>query len=285
MLCYWNGQYVPREAVSISPDDRGFLFADGLYDVVRAYDGHLFRLADHLERLARGARALAFRRTDFAELAEVASTLLLRNDLLNGDATFYVQVTRGAAPRSHAFPSAETPLTVYATVKPFTPLPAKAENGVAVISVPDMRWRLCSIKTTALTWNVMANQRAKEAGVEEAMFFRDGKLTEGSHTNVLIVRDGAVVSPVADESILDGITRRAVLELCRAEGIAVVERDVSQEEVAEQADEVMLVGTTTEVMPVIALDGRPVGGGAPGPVTRRLQQLFRGEVARASQEG
>ena len=278
MLCYWNGAFVPHESVSISPDDRGFLFADGLYEVVRSYRGRFFRFADHLARLEKGARALEFESSDFSELEEVAYRLLRQNGLTEGDATFYLQVTRGVAPRTHAFPPVGIPLTLYASVKSFQPVPAKAEAGVAVLSVPDQRWTLCAIKTTALTWNVMANQRAKAAGVEEALFFRDGVLTEGSHTNVLVVQDGGIVSPVLNDHILDGVTRRVVLDLCRAEGLPVSERDLFYREVAEQAEELMLLGTTTEVMPVVALDGLPIGEGRPGPVTRRLQALFRAAV-------
>ncbi|MBC7953251.1 MAG: aminotransferase class IV [Rhodospirillaceae bacterium] len=274
MLCYWNGQFVPKEAIAVSPDDRGFLFADGLYEVVRAYEGRFFRMAEHLTRLTDGASAIRLDRTDFAELEAVGERLLNENGLESGDATFYIQVTRGVAARTHAFPPAGTPPTVFATVKRFTPTPSKQDHGVKAITLPDERWLHCSIKTTALTWNVLSNQRAKEAGAEEAVFFRNGHLTEGTHTNVMAVVDGVLVTPPLNNLILPGVTRKAVLELAAADGIDFAERNLTREEF-DDASEIVIIGTTMEITPVIEVEDRLVGIGEPGPVTRRLQSLFR----------
>jgi D-alanine transaminase len=210
------------------------------------------------------------------QVGEVAAELIRRNDLTAGDATVYVQITRGAAPRTHFFPDPAVPPTVYAQAGRFTPKgdPAK---GIAAVTVPDIRWARCDIKTLQLLPNVLANQRAHGAGVAEALFVRDGVVLEGSHSSLFFVFGKEVRTAPKTNYILPSITRDVVLELCRANGIAVRETPVFAAEVS-RASEAFLAGTTVEVMPIVQIDGSAVGGGTPGPVSRRLQELFRAHV-------
>jgi D-alanine transaminase len=270
-IVYFNGQFLRKKDVRISPDDRGFLFGDGVYEVVRVYDGRLFEAEAHWKRLARSLRALRIDGPDPAAFADVARQLLADNDLQ--DAALYIQITRGAAPRKHYFPDPAIAPTVYASV--FQPQLSRAKwsEGVKVILVPDMRWARCDIKTVALPPNVLASQRAREADVEEAVFVRDGALTEGSHTNVCAVFGGELVTYPKTPYILPGVTRDVVLDLCRQLGIPYREEAIFEHELGE-ADELMILGTTTEVMPVVQADHRTIGDGRPGPVTLRLQRAF-----------
>ena len=271
-IVYFNGQFLPKKDVHISPDDRGFLFGDGVYEVVRAYDGRLFEAEAHFERLARSLKALRFPGPDVSVFGDVAQRLMRDNDLR--DAALYIQITRGAAPRRHAFPGPDTPPTVYATVYAPQTSRQKWDEGVRAILVPDMRWARCDIKTIALPPNVLASQRAAEAGVEEALLVRDGVLIEGSHTNVCAVIEGTLYTYPKTPQILPGITRQVVLELCGQLGIPYREEAVFEDQL-DRVEELMILGTTTEVMPVVEVDQRRIGDGRPGPVTRRLQQAYR----------
>ncbi len=273
MIAYFNGRYLPKDEISISPDDRGFLFADGIYDVVRVYEGRPFETRAHLDRMAYGAGSLRFETTDFLYLGEVAERLIRENGLTSGQATVYFQVTRGAAPRTHHFPPPGTDLTVYACARPFTPHAEDMERGVNVLLVPDQRWARCDIKTVGLTANVLANQRARENGAAESIFVRDGALLEGTHTNLFAVRDGAVITPPRTNHILGGITRQVVIRICSELDIPLREATLLESEI-DRADEWMIVGTTTEVTPVVRIHGRPFRSGEPGPVTRRLQRAL-----------
>jgi D-alanine transaminase len=269
---YFNGQLLPKDQVRISPDDRGFLFGDGIYEVVRSYHGKFFALGPHLDRLRYGLRESYLDGVDLDDLAGALGELIRVNDLMQGDATVYLQVTRGAAPRTHHFPDPAVPPTVYAQAGRFTPRGDPAV-GVVTITVPDIRWTRCDIKTVQLLPNCMANQRARDAGAVEALFVRDGVVLEGSHTSVFFVLDGEVRTAPRTNYILPGITRAAVLDLCRDVGIAARETPVFHHELSRCA-EMFLAGTTMEVMPIVRVDGAPVGNGTPGPVTRRLQALF-----------
>jgi len=278
MIAYFNGRFLREEDIRISPEDRGFLFADALYEVVRTYDGRLFEVQAHWARLSDGAKALRFNRTEFLELTDVAETLLRENGLTKGDATVYVQVTRGQAPRSHSFPPWETPLTIYASARPLSPK-GHAVEGVSVILVSDQRWARCDIKTVGLTANVLAQQQAVDQGAYEALFVRDGAVLEGTHTNLFTVYKGTVVTPPRTNYILGGVTRQAILGLCKELSIPVEESPVFDSRLME-ADEIMVVGTTTEVTPVVAVNGQKLGSGKPGEVARRLWKAFK-EKARA----
>lgn len=288
MIVYYNGRFIPKQEVAISPDDRGFLFADGVYEVVRAYEGRLFESEAHMARLARSLAALRIQGPEPKRLIPVAQRLLAENDLETGQATVYIQITRGAAPRKHYFPETETPPTVYAAPARFEPDPEKAENGVRVILVPDTRWTRCDIKSVALLPNVLASQQAMEQGAEEALFVRDGMVIEGSHTNFCAVFDGELVIAPNSNYTLAGITRKVVLELCRELDIPVRCFPIAQSELFDRhrrpsgpPDEFMILGTTKELMPVVRINERMVGDGVPGPTTRRLQEAFRQRTHRS----
>jgi D-alanine transaminase len=277
MVVYLNGEYIAEEEARISPDDRGFLFSDGIYEVIRSYDGILFEPSAHLARLRYGAKALRFHETGFDSLPHVANELIKRNGLQSGDATVYIQVTRGAAPRTHRFPPTDTPLTVYLSAGPFNPHHSDQERGIRAILVPDQRWARCDIKSTALLPNVLANQQAVDAGAFEALFVRDGVLMEGSHSNVAAVVKGEVITPPLTNYILGGITRGVVLELCRKHGIPHREHLLLSSEIPEM-EEIMIVGTTVEVTPVRQIVNADFQNREPGPLTRKLQELFRERV-------
>lgn len=272
---YLNGAYVPAEEARVSVEDRGFLFADGVYEVTPAYDGSFFRMGEHRARMERGLRALRIEWSmdGFEELHE---TLLRENGLEEREmAIVYLQVTRGCAPRTHAFPQPACEPTVYAYAKEFVrPDPEEWSRGSAAITVPDRRWSRVDLKTIALLPNVLAQQAAVDAGVEDALFVRDGIALEGSHNNLFAVFDGVVTTHPADHLILRGITRGYVLELAEHLGLVVAERPIPVEEIRE-ADEVFFTGTTTEVRPTVRLDGEPVGSGEVGPVARRLQEALQ----------
>lgn len=273
---YFNGSYLPKDQVHISPDDRGFLFGDGVYEVVRTYRGKLFALEPHLARLRFGVCELGISGVDVDALGQVAGELLRRNELASGDATVYFQVTRGAAPRTHAFPDPPVSPTVYLQAGRFTPKldPAK---GIAAITVPDLRWARCDIKTVQLLPNVLANQQARASGVGDAFFVRDGVLLEGSHSALFFVFGQEVRTAPRNNYILPSITREILLEICHSSGIPARETPVFLHDLP-RATEAFIAGTTTEVMPVVRIDGAPVGDGSPGPVTRRLLQLFRDRI-------
>ncbi len=274
MIAYFNGKFLPKEEITISPDDRGFLFADGLYEVIRAYNGCLFKTKDHITRLNYGATHLSLSVQDFSYLGEVARQLLEKNNLTQ-DATVYFQVTRGVAPRGHAFPDPAPAPTVFASAAPFNPEQTRhnMEKGLAVILVPDQRWARCDMKTVGLTANILANQQAKEKGAKEALFIRDGVIMEGTHSNFMAVIDDCLVTAPASNYILHGITRKLVLELCAANDIPHRETPIFVADLSK-INEAFITGTTTEITPVTAIDGTPVGSDVPGPVTRELQKVF-----------
>lgn len=275
---YLNGAYLPKERAAISVDDRGFLLADGLYEVTPAYRGRLFRFEQHMERLARG---LAVLRIDYnmTGFVEVHRRLLDENRLEEQEiAVVYVQITRGAAPRTHHFPPEGTLPTVYASAKAYhRPDAARWEQGYSAVTVPDRRWARVDLKAIGLLPNVLAQQAAVDAGATDALLVKDGVAIEGSHNNVFGVFDGVVTTHPATHEILHGIGRGFVIELARDIGIQVVERAIPVEEM-RQADEIFFTGTTTEVRPTVRLDGQPVGDGTVGPVARALYQAFQAGV-------
>ncbi|MBN1219061.1 MAG: D-amino acid aminotransferase [Anaerolineae bacterium] len=274
MIVYFNGQFIPKENVGISPDDRGFLFADGVYEVIRVYHGQLFQADRHWQRLARSLGELRMDGLDLEIFGQIAGRLLDENHLDNSDALIYIQITRGAAPRQHAFPGQETPVTIYAAASPFTPSPEKMERGVKIILMPDIRWARCDIKTVALLPNVLAYQQARDGGAEEAVFVRDGAITEGTHSNFAAVFAGQLVTYPQSHYILAGITRAVVLDLCRELNIPANEFPIFEKDLPH-ADEMMLLSTASEITPVAQVDHWQVGNGKPGPITQKLQQAFR----------
>jgi D-alanine transaminase len=275
MQVYLNGDLVPYGQAKISVEDRGFNFADGIYEVVRIVGGNAFRIEAHLDRFEGGARALEIELPLTRDgVHEAVRSVASANGIAEG--TVYVQLSRGAAPRTHAFPEDVRP-TLVMIARPFDGPPAeKLEKGVFVVTAPDLRWGYCEVKTIGLLPNVIAFQHARSEGCAEAIMVRDGIVTEGAHTSAFCVRSGTVYTHPVD-NILPSITRKFLVEALRAEGVAVEEVGVPLDEF-RAADEVFIVGTTSEVMPVVRIDGEQVGTGAPGDVTRQGMELYRRDV-------
>lgn len=273
MTGYLNGDYLPLDEIGLSPLDRGWLFADALYEVVRSYSGRLFEVERHVSRLECGARELRFRETTFPWFAEVACELVTRNALTDGEALVYVQVSRGAAPRSHRFPSPDTPPTVLAYAHRYERPPDIHDSGASAIVLPDTRWARCDIKSVSLLANTLAHETAREQDAYEAILVRDGMVTEGTRSSVLVVADGTVVGPPRSSYILDGVTRRVVREMCADLSIPYAERDISERSLAG-VDEIMVTGTASDIVPIVRLGDRDIGSGTPGPITRALQEEF-----------
>jgi len=273
MIVYFNHQFIPKADVRIEPDDRGFLFADGVYEVIRSYRGELFQADKHIARLNRSLRYLRIGIPETINFKKIGARLIEQNNLKAEDATVYIQITRGPAPRKHAFPQEEIPATLYASASSVQRPLKKQEQGVKVILEPDNRWARCDIKSIALLPNVLASQRAKEEDVEEAIFIRDGVALEGSHTNFCGVFNHQLFTAPKTNYILAGITRDVVLNLCPKLNIVVKESPIFANRL-KAADELMLLSTTLEVVPVIQVNGWKVGDGKPGPLTRKLQQAF-----------
>jgi len=278
---YLNGEYLPKAEAKVSVDDRGFVLSDGVYEVTPAYWGQLFRLEHHLARLARNLREVRIG-FEASALAEVHRRLLTENGLEDVQMSIvYLQITRGAAPRTHQFPDPAVTPTVYAFAKEFQRSSDEAwGRGFEAITVPDRRWARVDIKTIGLLPNVLAHQAAVEAGASDALLVKDGVALEGAHSNFFVVVDGAVVTHPTTSAVLPGITRAFVLELAQGLGYDAQERPIQIEEVWE-ADEAFFTGTTTEIRPTVKIDGEAIGEGRPGPVTRRLFDAFALRTSRA----
>jgi D-alanine transaminase len=280
-IVYVNGAFVPRAEARVSVEDRGFVFGDGVYEVLRIINGRPFAARFHNERLRRsleGIRiSLAGKETP-ESLTEIGRHLLEENGLLQGEATMYMQVTRGAATRAHNFPPPEIQPTVYISVARFTPYSDLALNGASAITHPDLRWGRCDLKTLNLLPNILASQAAKERGTFEAMLIRDGVVTEGTKTNFFGVLDGTLRTHPCDDHILPGITRSILSELARELNVDLEETPIQASEIP-LLSELFLSGTTTDVMPVVTLDNKPVGNGKPGEVTRKLQRVLAESLA------
>jgi D-alanine transaminase len=270
---YLNGEWLPLGEARVSVLDRGFMLGDGVYELIPVYQRRPFRLDEHLRRLQRslvGIR-LANPMSD-AQWREVIAQVVAGHEA--DDQSVYLQVTRGAAPRDHAFP-ANTPPTVLVMSNPMSrPDPAQFEHGVCAVSTTDIRWSRCDLKTLNLLPNVLAKQKAVEAGCIECIMFRDGVLSEGAVSNIFVVRHGVILAPVKDHRVLPGITYDLVLELAQANGLAYEVRDISETEV-RSADELWLTSSSREVQAIVELDGRPVGSGQPGPAYRRMYALYQ----------
>ncbi|HMI55028.1 MAG TPA: D-amino-acid transaminase [Gemmatimonadaceae bacterium] len=282
-VVYVNGSFLSRADARVSVEDRGFVFGDGVYEVLRAINGRLFATRFHNERLKRsldGVR-ISLEKSDSPDrFVEIGKQLLKENQLLKGEATLYMQVTRGVATRAHNFPSPEVPPTIYISVARFAPYTDLAQTGASAISHPDLRWGRCDLKTLNLLPNVLASQVAKERGAFEAMLIRDGVVTEGTKTNFFGVVDGALRTHPCDSHILPGITRSVLRELAREVSIDLDETPITVDEIP-RLSELFLTGTTTDVMPIVKLDDKPVGKGKPGELTRKLQQVLAESLASA----
>lgn len=278
-IAYVNGRYVRHGSAQVHVEDRGYQFADGVYEVLAVAAGRLVDLDPHLERLDRSLRELAIGwPVSRTALVRIMAEVVRRNRVADG--IVYLQVTRGVARRDHAFPVRAMPSLVVTARRAAPPRPGQAEQGVRVVTQPDIRWGRCDIKSVALLPNVLAKQAARAAGAFETwMVDSAGYVTEGSSTNAWIVdAQGRLVTRHLENAILSGVTRRVLLELAAREGHSVVERAFTPAE-AKAAPEAFLTSTTSFVLPVVQIDDTPVGNGTPGPVTRRLRALYEANVA------
>jgi D-alanine transaminase len=267
---YLNGTFLPKEKAALSPDDRGFIFADGVYEVIKYYNGKPFRYADHLERLERSLQEVQIGFEDLAGLEAIFFRLLEENNLTGVHAGIYLQITRGANKRVHHFPEGVQP-TVYAFAFTLPSFTENLEKGIKVITREDIRWLRCDIKSVALLPNTMLYNQAVEAGAGECILIRNRKVTEATHSSVLAVKNGKVITHPLSNLILPGITRKVILEICAENNIPVEERAFSEEELYEM-DEIIIAGTGSEITPVIQINETSVGNNKPGEITRFLQQ-------------
>ncbi|WP_093386656.1 D-amino acid aminotransferase [Variovorax sp. OV329] len=279
-LCYLNGEYTPLNQAKVSVLDRGFIFGDGIYDVVPVYGRKLFRFEQHLARLDRNLGKLRIANPHSAEeWLERCRKLIAAH--ASEDQMIYIQVSRGVAVRDHVMPKDIEP-TVFIMVSAMKrPGAQTVREGVACVTAEDFRWERGDIKSTSLLGNVMARQVSADVGATETLLFREGQLTEASSSNVWIVRDGAVYGVPKSEHVLEGIRYELIRELCEQEGIpfALMPIDAAQ---VHGADELMISSASKEVLPVVLLDGQPIGTGKPGPVFERLYSAYQGAKAAQS---
>ena len=277
---YLNGQFMPLEEVRVSAEDRGYQFGDGVYEVIRTYRGRPFGLEEHLARLQRSAGeiqvSLPLSKTQW-------EAVIVEGIQQSGYETckVYIQVTRGSAPRNHQFSSSLVP-TVLITFREMSELDTCYQtDGIQAITVPDNRWGRCDIKSLNLLPNVLAKQQATEAGAFEAIFVRDGFITEGASSNVMMAKNETLSTPELNHCVLAGVTLKCVMGLAKDNGYAVHERAVRLQEF-QDADEILLVGTTIEVLSVTQLNGRSVGCGSPGPVTSTIRRIFSESIEKTT---
>jgi D-alanine transaminase len=270
---YLNGEYLPLDKACVPVLDRGFIFGDGVYEVIPVYAGKAFRLQHHLQRLKNSMQAVRITNphTD-EEWNAIINEVVTRNN--DGDQSIYLQITRGVAHRDHRFPGDATP-TVFVMSNLFDPVPKQQlENGVNAITLDDIRWQYCSIKSIALLPNILLRQQAVEQGAAEAILLRNGEVTEGAASNVFIVKDGVIITPPKTDCLLPGITRDLVVEQAHEHGLTVKEANIKQTEL-ETADEIWLTSSTKEILPVTKLNGQPVGSGKPGTVWQQMYALYQ----------
>jgi D-alanine transaminase len=276
MQVYLNGSYLNHEEAAVSVADRGFVFGDGIYEVTRVVNGRLFKEKEHLERLEEGLSGLRIELAPEVKnrIPEISRELLKRNSHTDGEAAIYLQITRGSAwPRTHTFPEPPVPPTVYLSTSPFTPHTKLHQTGVDAITVSDVRWTRCYLKTVNLLPNTLVKQQAREAGVNSAVMIRDGVVTESPNANIFGVKEGVLYTFPATNYILNGITRRTVIDIAAQLDIPVDFTPISEQKLFE-LDELFFSGTTTDIQPVTILDGKKIGSGKPGPVVKSVQDEY-----------
>ena len=272
-IVHLNGEFMPLAEARVPVLDRGFIFGDGVYEVIPVYSRHAFRLVEHLHRLQKsldGIR-LANPHSD-AEWSQLVHEMIERND--GDDQSIYFQITRGVAKRAHEFPAQVKPTVFMMSTPLLTPPQEQIDHGIACITGTDFRWLMCDVKSVALLGNCLLKQTAVDAGAAEIVLFRDGHLTEAAACNVLVVQDGVLLAPPKDNLILPGITYNVVLELAAANQIPLEMRAASEQEV-RAAQEIWITSSTKEVLAVTRLDGAAVGDGKPGPLFRRMHALYQ----------
>jgi D-alanine transaminase len=272
-IVYLNGRFLPLEQAQISVLDRGFIFGDGVYEVIPAYSGHAFRFQEHLARLQRSLDCVRLQNPyTVTQWQDLVRELIARKE--PEDQSIYIHITRGVAPRDHAFP-ADTAPTVFMLSSVLSPPPAaQIEYGVAAVSARDIRWDRCDIKAIALLPNVLLRQQAIDAGAVETVLFRDGILTEGAASNIFAVERGVILAPPKDHHMLPGITYDLVLELAAAHGVPAEIGHFGEARI-RAADELWLTSSTREVLAIVALDGKPVADGKPGPLQRKMYGWYQ----------
>ncbi|WP_303902164.1 D-amino acid aminotransferase [Thiohalomonas denitrificans] len=269
---FLNGDFLPADEACISVLDRGFMFGDGVYEVIPVYGGRLFRLEHHLDRLDHSLDGIRLENPlPHSRWQSVLEELVRYNG--GGDQSLYLQVTRGPARRDHAFPRNVNP-TVFAMSSPLAAPSPELHKGISAVTLEDIRWKLCNIKAIALLPNILLRQQALDQGSAEAIMTRDGEVTEGAAANIFMVRNGTVITPPKSNLLLPGITRDLVVELCAHHGLPCEERPIEAAELRD-ADELWVTSSTKEVVPVTRLDGVPVGNGRPGPVWERMVELYQ----------
>lgn len=276
MLVYLNGKIVEHTDAMISATDRGFLFGDGVYEVTRVVNGQFFREKEHIKRLEQGLKGLKINlnSSEIENISAISRELLKKNHHDKGEASVYLQVTRGAAwPRTHSFPNPPVKPTVYISTNLFKPHTDLHLSGVDAITLQDVRWTRCNLKTVNLLPNTLAKQMAEDAGVNSAILIRDGVITESPNANIFGVKNGELFTFPASNYILSGITRLTVLEIAETLRIPVHFLPVRADELFE-LDELFFSGTTTDIQPVIIIDGKKVGRGKPGPVVKKIQNVY-----------
>jgi D-alanine transaminase len=280
-IVYLNGKFLPIEEAYVPVLDRGFIFGDGVYEVIPVYSKHPFRLHEHLTRLTHSLAGLRLENPhSLDEWKALTTSLIAQNEA--EDQSIYLQVTRGPAPRDHAFPKHSVP-TVFMMSNPLiTPSAEQIKSGVSAISSNDIRWDRCDLKAIALLPNVLLRQMAVDAGSVETILFRDGILTEGAASNIFAVENGVILGPPKDQHMLPGITYDLVLEMAEANQIP-VEIGYFDEARIRKADELWITSSTKEILAIVTLDGKPIGNGKPGPIFHRMYQLyqdFKNEIMR-----
>jgi D-alanine transaminase len=274
MMVFINNRFVPIEEAHISPLDRGFLFADGVYESIRTYHKKLFRYEDHLERLKRSLKETRINFTDLASIENIIYELMIKNDI-EDEALAYLQITRGSAiPRTHSFPEERISPTIFISVQELKESIEEQTKGVKVILQEDVRWLRCDIKSTSLLPVVLASQKATEENAAEAILVRDGMITEGTHTNFFAIKDETLYTAPKSKLILGGITRKVVLELCDKFNIDYIEDFIDKNEL-KNFDEFFITSTTKEITPVTSIDYWTINDGAPGKITKSLQSVFK----------
>ncbi|MFT9847357.1 D-amino-acid transaminase [Aneurinibacillus sp. REN35] len=279
-LAYFNGRFIELDEPVLSIEERGLQFGDGIYEMLRIYDGHPYTLTEHIERLSASAEAILLELpVSKKDLVDLVYNGITRSGIQEG--TVYIQITRGSSPRNHLFPQNVAANLYLIWKEGVSDLTQMREQGITTRIFEDERWSNCYIKSLCLLPNVLAKEKAHRQGAHEALFVREGKLKEGSSTNVFIVKDGIFFTPVADRSILNGITRQKMMELLRVHGVRIEERDISVAALKD-ADEVLVTSSIQEALPVVQVDETVIGAGVPGPYFKKLLMWYKEEVQRAA---
>ncbi|KON86688.1 D-alanine aminotransferase [Sporosarcina globispora] len=267
-----NGGLIERSEAKVDIEDRGYQFGDGVYEVIRVYNGKMFTADEHLERLLESGKKIELNIPySIGQLKQMLAEMIERNNLELG--IVYMQFSRGTSPRNHAYPGADVAPVLTAYTRETSRPVESMRNGVKAILIEDIRWLRCDIKSLNLLGNIMAKQKAAQTGCFEAIQHRGNTVTEGSSSNVAIVKNGKLYTHPATNLILNGITRRKINEICTENGVALEESAFTKDDLLD-ADEVFMSSTSAEITPITEIEGKPIGNGSPGPITNKLQNLF-----------